>query len=106
MKPLPLEVSDALKRLGANVRLARIRRQMTQAELARACQMTAKTLHELEAGAPGIAIAKVLSALWALGLLADAVALANPEHDEHGKTLERARSPQRVRARVQNENDF
>ena len=106
MRTLPLEVSDALKRLGANIRLARVRRQMTQAELARACQMTPKTLHDLEAGAPGIAISKVFSVLWVLGLIADAAALANPENDEHGKTLELARSPKRVRAQLDHENDF
>jgi transcriptional regulator with XRE-family HTH domain len=106
MKTLPLEVTVALQRLGANIRLARIRRQISQAELARASQMTVKTLYELERGAPGIAIHKLFNTLWALGLLADAAALANPDHDDHGKTLELARSPQRVRAPVQNESDF
>ena len=103
---LPLEVSDALRHLGTNVRLARIRRRMSQTDLALASKMTPKTLYELESGKPGVSISKVLSALWALGLLTDASALANPDHDEHGKTLELARSPQRVRGPDPNENDF
>jgi hypothetical protein len=47
----------------------------------------------------------VLSVLWALGLLQTAKALANPETDEHGKTLELARLPARIRSNAP-DNDF
>ena len=44
--------------------------------------------------------------LWTLGLLSTAAALANPDADEHGKILEAARRPKRVRHPVDSDNDF
>ncbi len=104
----PLEVTTAIQRLGENVRLARIRRRLSQEELALACGVTRKTLYALEKGAPGASIATAFSVLWKLGLLRTAVALADPDADEHGKILEAARRPQRVRrpADSDNDNDF
>nr|WP_315848143.1 hypothetical protein [uncultured Rhodoferax sp.] len=43
--------------------------------------------------------------LWKLGLLDTLDAVANPDTDDHGKILEAARMPQRVRSRTL-DNDF
>ena len=102
----PLEVTSAVQRLGENVRLARIRRGLSQAELAQACGITRKTLYTLETGASGATVATAFTVLWKLGLLNTAVALADPEADEHGKILEAARRPKRVRRPVDSDNDF
>jgi len=102
----PLEVTSAVRRLGENMRLARVRRRMNQEELAQACGITRKTLYALESGAPGTTIGTALTVLWKLGLLDGAAALADPEADEHGKILEAARRPQRVRHPADSENDF
>jgi hypothetical protein len=64
-----------------------------------------KTVRRLEQGQDGISLGHVLSVLWALGLLQTAKALANPETDEHGKTLELARLPARIRSNAP-DNDF
>jgi transcriptional regulator with XRE-family HTH domain len=101
-----LEVASAIRRLGENVRLARVRRRLSQEALAQACGMTRKTLYALEKGAPGATIASVFAVLWKLGLLNTAAALANPDDDEHGKILEAARQPKRVRQPVSADNDF
>ena len=103
---LPLEVSTAAQRLGESVRLARVRRRLNQEELAQACGITRKTLYALEKGAPGATIATVFTVLWKLGLLQTTLALADPDADEHGKILEAARRPKRVRQPVDNDNDF
>lgn len=103
---LPLEVAAALQRLGENVRLARVRRRLSQDELAQACGITRKTLYVLEKGAPGTTVATAYTVLWKLGLLGTAVALADPDADEHGKILEAARRPKRVRNPVDSDNDF
>ena len=103
---LPLEVMTAAQRLGENVRIARIRRRLSQDDLAQACSITRKTLYALEKGAPGASIATAFAVLWKLGLLSTAAGLANPDADEHGKILEAARRPQRVRQPVDNDNDF
>ena len=102
----PLEVMSAVQRLGDNIRLARIRRRLSQEELAQACGITRKTLYALEKGVPGASIATAFTVLWKLGLLSTAAALAEPDADEHGRILEAARRPKRVRNPVDNDNDF
>lgn len=103
--PLPFEVRKAARELGVNVRIARKRRRMLQGELAQKAGVSEKTLRRLEKGADGVSVGNVLSVLWALGLLPTAQALANPDKDEHGKTLELARLPERVRDSAP-DNDF
>ena len=103
--PLPFEVMQVARELGMNVRIARKRRRMLQGELAQKAGVGEKTIRRLEKGEDGVSMGNVLSVLWALGLLPTAKALANPEQDEHGKTLELARLPERVRGAAPN-NDF
>jgi DNA-binding XRE family transcriptional regulator len=103
---LPLEVTAAVKQLGENIHLARVRRRMSQDELAAACGITRKTLYALENGKSGTTMATVFLVLWKLGLLNTSTALANPDADEHGKILEAARRPKRVRPRIEHDNDF
>lgn len=103
--PLPFEVRQAARELGINVRIARKRRRMLQGELAQKAGVGEKTLRRLEKGDDGVSVGNVLSVLWALGLLPTAKALANPDKDEHGKTLELARLPERVREAAP-DNDF
>ncbi len=95
-----------MQRLGDNVRLARIRRRLSQEELAIACGITRKTLYALEKGAPGASLATALTVLWKLGLLSTAASLADPDVDEHGKILEASRRPKRARNPVDIDNDF
>ncbi len=103
--PLPFEVTEAARELGMNVRIARKRRRLLQGELARKAGVSEKTVRRLEKGEDGVSMGNVLSVLWALGLLPTARALASPETDEHGKTLELARLPERVRGSAP-DNDF
>ena len=103
---IPLEVTSATQRLGENIRLARVRRRLSQEELALACGITRKTIYALEKGAPGASVTTAFTVLWKLGLLGTAAALADPDADEHGKILEAARRPKRVRNPVDIDNDF
>ena len=107
-EPLPFEVAEQIRELGARIRVARTRRRMDQAELAQACRIARTTLQRIEAGRPESGIAAVYTVLWTLGLLPTAAGTANPDSDEHGKTLEAARRSRRVRRprAVSDENDF
>lgn len=105
-EPLPYEVTTVAQRLGDRLRVARKRRQMTQGEMAAAAGVTRKTLANLESGVPGVSLGVMLTVLWKLGLLESANAVADPDADEHGKTLELARLPQRVRTPRSADNDF
>ena len=89
----PAAVQDAIERLGRHIRTARIRRKLPQAELARKIGISRFVVADIENGKPSTAIAAYVGALWAMGLVGDMAALADPDRDEEGKTLERARSP-------------
>lgn len=105
--PLPFEVRTAVSSLGERIRIARIRRRMNQDELATACGLSRRTLYRIESGEAGIAVGNIFTVLWKLGLLDATSILANPDLDEHGKILESARLPQRVRSSAAGiDNDF
>ena len=104
--PHPLEITDSLQKLGDNIRVARLRRSLTQAELAQKCLVSRKTIAALEQGAPGTSVGTLLSVLWSLGLLDTANGMADPSTDEHGMVLENASRKQRVRNPAPLDNDF
>ena len=89
----PAAVEEALERLGRNIRTARVRRKLPQDGLARRIGVSRFVVADMEKGKPNTGMAAYLGALWALGLLDDMRAVADPDRDEEGKILERARSP-------------
>jgi transcriptional regulator with XRE-family HTH domain len=105
-KSPPAAVEEALLRLGHNIRTARLRRKLTREELAERIGVSRKVLAQIEQGKPTTAVAAYLGALWALGLLDAMRDVANPDRDEEGKTLERARSPKTAPKRRKMDDDF
>ena len=105
IEQLPREVLKHLDELGQRVRTARVRRRMSTDDLAQACGIGRRTLYRIEHGEPGIALGTFMSVLWKLGLLDTLASVANPDTDDHGKILEAASRPQRVRAPAP-DNDF
>ncbi len=101
----PFEVRTMCESLGQHIRTARVRRARTQDDVAAACGITRRTLSRLEQGDTGVSWGTVLSVLWVLGLLDSARSLADPDADRHGKILEAAKRPLRVRAEKL-DNDF
>ncbi|MBX3273958.1 MAG: helix-turn-helix domain-containing protein [Sandaracinaceae bacterium] len=78
-------VRRALAELGENVRLARLRRGLTQALLAERAGMSRPTLHQIERGAPSVTLASLANVLHALGLEDDLRRVARD--DELGRKL-------------------
>jgi DNA-binding XRE family transcriptional regulator len=93
---IPLPVVNQITLLGQRVRLARIRRGWTVAELAEKAAINRNTLCALELGKPGTAMGVCASVLWSLGLDATLEGVAHPDADPHGKALEAARRPTRA----------
>jgi DNA-binding XRE family transcriptional regulator len=102
----PFEISESLRALGDNIRVARVRRSLTQAELAQKCLVSRQTIAALEQGAQGTSVGTLFSVLWSLGLLSTAKGIADPTTDEHGMVLENASRKQRVRNPAPLDNDF
>lgn len=102
---VPREVVKHLEELGQRVRTARVRRRMSTEELAQACGIGRRTLYRVESGESGIALGTFMTVLWKLGLLDTVSGIADPDTDAHGKILEAAARPKRVRASAP-DNDF
>ena len=58
----------ALKRLGENIKLARRRRGITSALMAKRSDMSLMTLREIERGSPKVAMGNYMSVLFCLGV--------------------------------------
>lgn len=102
----PAAVEDALKRLGRNIRTARLRRKLRIEDVAERMGTSRFTLADVEKGKPGASAAAYLGALWALGLLEQITDVADPDHDDEGKILESARAPRQAPRRRRLDNDF
>ena len=102
----PAAVEEALHRLGRNIRTARLRRRLPQTQLAERMGVSRFVVADVERGKPTTGVAAYMGALWVLGLLEGMSEVADPDRDEEGKTLERARSPRRARGRRSLSDDF
>ena len=102
----PAAVEAALKRLGSNIRTARLRRKIRLEDLAGRIGVSRFALADAEKGKPTTSIVIYAGALWALGLMEDMHRLADPDGDTEGKTLERIRSPKKAHPPKALDNDF
>jgi transcriptional regulator with XRE-family HTH domain len=93
---VPLQVAERIAEWGQRIRVARVRRGWSVAELAAKAGINRNTLTALEQGKPGTAIGVCFTVLWALGLDTSLQAVADPDADLHGKALEASRRPIRA----------
>lgn len=93
---MPSQVTEQVVQLGQRIRLARIRRGWSIAELAEKAGINRNTLTALELGRPGTAVGVSFTVLWVLGLDTSLNAVADPDNDLHGKALEASRRPTRA----------
>lgn len=104
MPPYPVEQS--LKRLGANLRTARLRRNWTIEDVAQKIGTGMPVVADAEKGKPSTSIAVYAALLWALGLVGQLDDVAAPDTDIEGKGLARLRERTRARAELATDNDF
>ncbi len=96
---LPLPVRRSLRKLGQDVREARLRRRIPAAVVAERASISRTTLFKLEQGEPGVSVGTVATVLFVLGLDERLAALADIRNDEHGLALIEEQLPQRIRPR-------
>jgi len=99
-KKLPIllpSVQRSLEALGENMRLARLRRDLSAEMVAERAGISRQTLSALENGSGSVSIATWIQVLFVLGLEKDLEAVARD--DELGRTLQDAKLPTRRRAR-------
>ncbi|MBQ0141608.1 MAG: helix-turn-helix domain-containing protein [Prevotellaceae bacterium] len=83
---LPRKVAANLKLTGEQIKLARLRRDISIAQMAERASCSALTIMRIEKGAPSVAMGIYLRVLYALGLDEDILLLA--QKDELGRNLQ------------------
>jgi transcriptional regulator with XRE-family HTH domain len=78
---LPPAAADALRRLGENLAIARVRRRESQRVWAKRLGVSIPTLIRMEHGEPAVGIGVYATALWMLGRVQVLPELADPKTD-------------------------
>lgn len=102
----PFPVEQAIRRLGANLRTARLRRNLTIGEVAEKIGTGPRAVSDAEKGKPSTGIVVYAALLWVYDLLGPMEALADPARDEEGLRLELSSGRMRARATEELDNDF
>ena len=95
--PTPLPVDRTLRRLGQNIALARLRRNLSQAALAERIGASVNTVRRMEAGYPGTALQHFARALQVFGALDGLDQLLDTQQDSIGLALMDEKVPRRAR---------
>ena len=93
---LPRKLEEKMKVVGEQIRLARLRRDLSIAQVSERATCSPVTISRVEKGAPTVAIGIYLRVLYALQLDDDILLLA--QKDEMGRGLQDLRLKQRERA--------
>lgn len=102
-KAPPYPVEQAIKRLGVNLRTARLRRNLTIEDVAQKIGTGPRAVRDAEKGKPLTGLVVYTALLWTYDLLGPLSELADPARDEEGLALEL--SSGRIRARTKEELD-
>lgn len=85
---LPPAAARALKQLGENIAIARVRRKESQRLWAQRLGVSIPTLIRLERGDPGVGMGILATALWMIGRAQILPELADPEKDRGALELD------------------
>jgi transcriptional regulator with XRE-family HTH domain len=103
---LPFSVEQPLRTLGANLRIARLARNLSIEQVAAKIGVGYRTVATAEAGKPGTAIGVYLSLLWVYGLIGQVHELADPVRDPLVQRAARTRERAYPTRRGALDNDF
>jgi transcriptional regulator with XRE-family HTH domain len=102
----PYQVEQGLRSLGADLKTARLRRNLTAEEVAQKIGTSRFVVADAEKGKPSTSVAVYAALLWTYGLIDRLADLADPGTDEEGSRLALAREPVRARHPRKLSNDF
>jgi transcriptional regulator with XRE-family HTH domain len=102
----PYAVERTLNRLGANLRIARLRRNLTIEDVADKIGTGRRAVMDAEKGKGSASSAVYIALLWAYDLLDQMSEVADPAFDEEGLSLSLSKDRVRARAKEGLDNDF
>jgi len=94
---LPIPVKRVLRKLGRDIRDARLRRRIPVEIMSERTSMARGTLSKIENGDPGVSLGKYESVLHALGLVVRLGDVADAAEDKTGLQVEEEQLPTRIR---------
>jgi transcriptional regulator with XRE-family HTH domain len=105
---IPYAVESSLRRLGGDLKLARLRRNLTIDTVATRIGTGRRAVMDAEKGKPTTGIVVYAALLWAYDLIGQLDEVAEPARDTEGLRLARAseRSNARSAAGAELDNDF
>ena len=102
----PYAVERAIKRLGSNLRIARLRRNLTIEEAGEKIGTGPRAVADAEKGKISTGVAVYTALLWAYDLLSPMEELADPAFDEQGLNLSLSTGRARARRSKGLSNEF
>ncbi|MCY4610591.1 MAG: hypothetical protein OXC38_02635 [Gammaproteobacteria bacterium] len=93
----PIPVRRALRKLGKDIRNARLRRRISTAVMAERASISRTTLNRIEKGNLGVALGHYAIVLFCLGMIDRLGDIADVRSDPLGLELDEERLPQRIR---------
>jgi len=102
----PYPVEQTVKRLGANLRKARLRRNLTIDDVAQKIGTGPRAVADAEKGKLSSGVAIYAALLWTYDLLGPFSDLADPASDEEGLLLSETRERARARETEELDRDF
>jgi transcriptional regulator with XRE-family HTH domain len=94
---LPVPVQRHVRKLGRDIRDARLRRRIPTAIMAERASISRMTLNKVEKGDPGVSLGTYATVLFVLGLADRLGELADVRTDTVGLELDEENLPQRIR---------
>lgn len=94
---IPIPANKALKKLGADLKEARVKRRLTMALVEERAGITHVTLTKVEKGDSSVSIGIYAKVIFVLGLIDNLYQLAEPDNDIIGKMYDKENLPKRVR---------
>ncbi len=101
---VPIPVGRAVRKLGQDIRDARLRRRISTAVMAERASISRTTLNKIEKGDLGVSLSNYANVLFVLGMAERLGHLVEVKTDTVGLELEDERLPQRIRKRRQNKS--
>lgn len=101
---VPIPVGRAVRKLGQDIRDARLRRRISTAVMAERASISRTTLNKVEKGGLGVSLSNYANVLFVLGMAERLGDLVEVKTDMVGLELEEERLPQRIRKRRQNKS--
>ena len=94
---LPIPTKKALRKLGLDIRNARLRRRIPMALMAERASTSRATLTKLEKGDPSVSLGTYAKVIFVLGLTSQLENLFDANKDLLGRSLEEENLPKRIR---------